>query len=260
MSLDLALIREAALEAGRLAKDLRAAGLDVQRKPDGSLVTNADFAVDALLKQRLLAARPDYGWLSEETADNPDRLSHRHVFNVDPIDGTQAYVKGRPWYAVCIAVIDGDQAGAGVVYAPELDELYEASAGGGARLNGEAIRPSVRNDIEDAAMLGDAKMFAHPAWKTPWPPMRIESRNSVAYRMCLVAAGAFDAAVALSGKNDWDVAAPDIICAEAGARATDHKGRRFCYNRPVPRQASLVCAGPELHQLLLARVSHIELP
>lgn len=257
---DLQLIREAALEAGALANSLRAKGLQVERKSDGSVVTNGDLAVDSLLKTRLISARPDYGWLSEETADNADRLGKRRVFIVDPIDGTQAYVKGRPWYSVCIAVVDGDRPVASVVVAPELDETYEATVGGGARLNDMPIRASDRDEIEGCSMLGDAQMFAHPAWREPWPTMQIESRNSVAYRMCLVANGAFDACLALSSKKDWDLAAPDLICSEAGALVTDHKGRAFHYNRPDPKQPSLVCAGPALHQLLLARVSHIELP
>jgi myo-inositol-1(or 4)-monophosphatase len=160
---------------------------------------------------------------------------------------------------VCIAVIDGERPTAAAVYAPELDEMYEASAGGGARLNGTQIHPSQRDALEGATMLGDKRMFAHPEWPRPWPEMQIESRNSIAYRMCLVASGAFDACLAPSGKHDWDVAAADLICAEAGAVVTDHKGRTFGYNRPVPRQPALVSAGPRLHPLLVERVSHMEL-
>jgi myo-inositol-1(or 4)-monophosphatase len=258
MNEDLALIGEAALAAGGLARDLRARGLDVKWKAGNSPVTNGDLAVDAMLKDRLLAARPDYGWLSEETADNTERLAKRRVFNVDPIDGTFAYLKGKPWYGVCIAVIDGDRPSAGVVYMPELDELYAAAAGEEAMLNGAPIHPSPQTELEGCAMLGDRKMFAHPAWPTPWPAMQIETRNSIAYRMCLVASGAFDACLAPSPKHDWDVAAPDLICTEAGAVVTDHKGRTFRYNQPVPSQPALVCAGPRLHPLLLARVSHMQ--
>jgi myo-inositol-1(or 4)-monophosphatase len=261
MSEDLELIRDAALAAGRLARELRGQGLKTTWKSDNrGPVTNGDLAVDALLKERLLGARPDYGWLSEETADNPDRLAKRRLFIVDPIDGTFAYVKGKPWYTICVAVIDGERPSAGVVFAPELDELYEAEAGGGARLNGEPISPSSREELEACAILGDKKMFADPRWPRPWPPMQIESRNSIAYRMVLVAAGKFDACLAPSGKHDWDVAAADLICTEAGAVVTDHKGRIFRYNHPVPRQPALVCAGPCLHALLIDRVSHIQLP
>lgn len=257
---DLALIRPAALEAGRLALQARAAGLTIWSKDGGSPVTDADIAVDTLLKDGLLAARPGYGWLSEETADDGDRLGRRRLFVVDPIDGTAAYLKGRPWFTVCIAVVEEGQPVAGVVHAPELDETYEAVRGGGALLNGRPIRPSGREALEGCAMLGDARLFADPRWPEPWPPMSFASRNSIAYRIALVASGAFDAAVALSSKNDWDLAAADLIAREAGALVSDRRGRPFAYNRPAARQAGLLCATPALHRLILQRVGHIDPP
>lgn len=258
MSEDLALIRQAGLAAGKLARDLQGKGLKTRWKPGNSPVTNGDLAVDALLKETLLAARPDYGWLSEETADDAERLSRRRVFIVDPIDGTFAYVKGKPWYTICIAVVEGDRPVAAVVFAPELNELYEASAGGGARLNGRPIAPTGRGELEACAMLADKALLARPEWPTPWPQMQVESRNSVAYRMVLVASGQFDACLAPSSKYEWDLAAADLICTEAGALVTDHLGRTFRYNQPVPRQPALVCAGPCLHPLIIERVHHIE--
>jgi myo-inositol-1(or 4)-monophosphatase len=257
---DLDLILDAAREAGELALKARAGGLKVWSKDGGSPVTDADLAVDALLKERLRAARPDYGWLSEETVDDPARLTTARQFVVDPIDGTVAFMKDKPWFAVSVAVVEDGRPIAGVVHAPALNETYSAVAGGGATLNGAAISPSDTDDLEDAAMLGDAKMFVHPVWANPWPAMRVESRNSIAYRVCLVAAGAFDAAVALSPKSEWDLAAADLIRAEAGACLTDHKGRGFSYNRPIPLVPSLVCANAALQPLILSRVGHIDLP
>ncbi|MGZ3400990.1 MAG: 3'(2'),5'-bisphosphate nucleotidase CysQ [Caulobacteraceae bacterium] len=255
---DLDLIRAAALEAGRLALEARAEGLKVWSKPGGSPVTDADLAVDTLLKLRLKAARPNYGWLSEETADDEARLGVRRLFVVDPIDGTAAYLRNKPWFTVCVAVVEDGRPTVGVVHAPELGETYEAVAGGGARLNGAPIAPSARTELDGAAMLGDARMFADPRWPRPWPPMRVESRNSVAYRIALVAAGAFDAALALTPKNDWDLAAADLIATEAGACVGDHLGRSFVYNRPAPMQRSLLCAAPGLHELILTNLSHID--
>jgi myo-inositol-1(or 4)-monophosphatase len=257
---DLDLILQAAKEAGELALSAREGGLKIWSKEGGSPVTDADLAVDTLLKTELGAARPDYGWLSEETADDPARLTTRRQFVVDPIDGTVAFMKGKPWFAVSIAVVENGQPIAGVVHAPALNETYAAVVDGPATLNGVVIEPSSTDRLEGSAMLGDAKMFAHPAWRDPWPDMRIESRNSIAYRMCLVAAGAFDAAVALSPKSEWDVAAADLICRRAGAWLSDHKGRDFAYNRPVPLVPSLVCANRALAPLILSRVGHIDLP
>jgi myo-inositol-1(or 4)-monophosphatase len=256
---DLKLICDAAEEAGRLALKARKAGLKVEYKSaDNSPVTNADLEVDRLLKDALLGARPNYGWLSEETVDDPSRLGQPLLFVVDPIDGTRAYVDGKPWFTVCIAVVRDGRPVASVVHAPELEQTYAAVRGEGARLNGKAIGPSQTGILDGCAMVADARMFAPERWPRAWPQMRIESRNSLALRMCLVAAGEFDAALSLGPKSDWDLAAADLIATEAGALATDHAGRTFRYNQPVPRQPSLVCAGAKVHALLLERLGHID--
>lgn len=176
---------------------------------------------------------------------------------VDPIDGTRAFLNDRPWWAVSIAVVDGERPVAGVVFAPEVGETYAAQAGQGATLDGRPIRAGDASTLEACRMAGDPNMFRHPSWPVPWPEMRVEPRNSTAYRMCLVAAGSFDAAVAPVAKHDWDLAAADLIASEAGAFVGDHHGRTFRYNRPKPVQASLVCAAPGLTPLILDRVRHI---
>lgn len=255
---DLELIVEAAREAGGLALSLRAAGLEVAYKEgDATPVTNADLAADALLKRCLSEARPDYGWLSEETADDPTRLAKQRLFVVDPIDGTRAFLKDRPWWAVSIAVVEDRLPVAAVVFAPQLGETFAAVAGQGAKLNGATIQASGCSAVEGCGMVGDPRMFGHPAWPVPWPQMRVESRNSTAYRMCLVASGSFDAALALVPKADWDLAAADLIAREAGAYCGDHLGRPFAYNGAEPSQPSLLCAAPGLAPLILERVRHI---
>ena len=256
---DLALIREAAVRAGEMAVALRAAGLEQHKKADGSPVTNADLAVDAMLRAALTAARPDYGWLSEETADDLARLSCKRLFIVDPIDGTRAYVRDKPWWGVSIAVVEDAHPIAGVVAAPDRDEVFEATRGGGARMNGKPIAGSNTAELEGSVMLADEGMMKHPAWPTPWPEMRLESRNAIAYRLCSVACGDVDSMLALSPKNEWDTAAGDLIAIEAGCLVTDHRGRSLVYNRPRPVWPSLICAGPALHRLILARTQPIDL-
>ena len=257
---DLALICEAARAVGETALQLQSEGLRVWSKDNRTPVTNADIEVDGLLKAMLLQAKPEYGWLSEETADDPARLDRKRLFVVDPIDGTAAFMNYKPWWAVSIAVVEDGQPIAAVVHAPELDETFTAEAGRGAHLNGQPIQASTTAELPQSGMLGDPKMFAHPSWRRPWPDMRIETRNSIAYRLCLVADGRFDAALALSSKSEWDLAAADLIRAEAGAVLTDHKGRTFSYNKPVPLMPSLICAAPAMHPLILERVAHIDLP
>jgi myo-inositol-1(or 4)-monophosphatase len=260
MNNDLALISDAARAGGALALAHRAEGVEVRTKADGTPVTVADEAVDRLLFDTLTTARPDYGWLSEETADDPLRLRTARQFIVDPIDGTQAYLQGQPWYVISIAVVEDGQSVAGALYAPALDELYQVTRGGGATLNGAPIRASAVDRLEGAAMLGDAPMFADPRWPTPWPPMRIEARNAIAYRMALVASGAFDAAVSLSSKRDWDLAAATLLCREAGAVVTDHRGGELSFNSPRASVPSLICAAPGLHAEILSRTAFLKLP
>jgi myo-inositol-1(or 4)-monophosphatase len=261
---DLALLESAVREAGPIAGGLFGGSYRRWNKAQGSPVTEADLAVDNFLNQRLRAARPDYGWLSEETDDNPARLAAPTIFVVDPIDGTVAFLKGKPHFTICAAVVHDGLPIAGVVFNPITGECFTAAVGGGAFLNGQPIHVGARSTLEGCRMLADKAMFAHPAWSVapniPWPAMEIESRNSVAYRLALVACGAFDAMLALSAKRDWDLAAADLILREAGGIVTNHAGDALCYNSPEAVQRSVIGANPALHALLLARVGHIKLP
>ena len=256
---DLALIRDAALAAGELALAEREAGLQTWSKPGGSPVTSADMAADRVLKDVLLSARPDYGWLSEETEDNVDRLTRRRLFIVDPIDGTVAYMKGKPWWCIPIAVVEDGRPVAAVIHAPALNETFCATLGGGATLNGQPISASDTDDLDDASVLADARLMEGPHWDEPWPPMRYEKRNAIAYRMALVAAGAFDAAIALTPKWDWDICAGALIAQEAGAVVSDHHGQPWRFNQADPRQNSLICSAPALHPLIVRRTAPIPL-
>ena len=257
---DLALLCEAVRGAGRLALDRRARGLKVEHKPGGSPVTDGDLAVDERLRDDLLAARPDYGWLSEETPDDLARLAVARVFVVDPIDGTSAYMKGKPWFALSVAVVEHGSPVAGVVFAPALDELYAAHLDGGATCNGDAVTASTAQALEDCSMLAPVGALDGRRWAEPWPAMQVAQRNAIAYRMALVAAGRFDAAVSLGWKNDWDIAAGDLIAREAGALSSDQTGAPLLFNTPDARNAGLVCAAPALAPLILARTAAIEQP
>ncbi|NJC39921.1 myo-inositol-1(or 4)-monophosphatase [Brevundimonas alba] len=256
---DLDLIRTAALAAGELALAEREAGLKIWSKSGGSPVTSADMAVDRVLHDALIGARNGYGWLSEETADSPERLAARRIFVVDPIDGTVAYMKGKPWWCIPIAVVEDGLPVAAVIHAPALGETFTAVRGGGAFLNGRPITASDTADLDDASVLADARLMEGPQWPEPWPAMRFEKRNAIAYRMALVAAGAFDAAIALTPKWDWDVCAGALIVEEAGGRVSDHHGGAWRFNQPDPRQNSLVCSAPALHPLIVRRTAPIPL-
>jgi myo-inositol-1(or 4)-monophosphatase len=244
---DLTLLEDTVREAGHIARKYYGGDYKQWSKEGGSPVTEADLAVNKYLLDHLTAARPSYGWLSEENTDDPARLLRREVFVVDPIDGTVAFLKNRPHFTICAAVVVEGRPCCGVVYNPISDELYSARLGAGAHRNGAPIHVGARAGLQDCAMLGDRTQLT----SAPFPPMHVQNRNSVAYRVVLVADGSADASVSLTAKRDWDLAAADIILTEAGGCLTDTGGAALIYNRPVTRQSSLVAANPELHTEIL---------
>ena len=226
-------------------------------KDDDTPVSDADLEANDILQEGLTAAGDGYGWLSEESADDESRLSARRTWIVDPIDGTRAFLKGQPHFAVCVALIEDGEALVSAIFNPATDEFFEAVRGGGARVNGEPISASTACDLEGCAMLGTRRMFEHRGWPDPWPAMRVGYRNSTSYRQALVAAGGFDATIALVPKADWDVAPGALIAQEAGAKASDHLGQPFVFGRADPHQRALVCAAPGLYPRLIERLAHL---
>lgn len=252
---DLALLKDVAREAGQLALDMMRAGAKAWDKSPGNPVTEADLAVNDLIAKRLRGARPEYGWLSEETKDNPADRSQPHVWVVDPIDGTKAFVKGDTGFCVAIARLDGDQPAAGVIYNPNFDELLHARAHGGAFLNDRPIRVTQCARV-GCKMVGQPDVFARDDAATRWPGMSLirPMPNAVAWRLALVAAGRWDAAVALNPKNDWDLAAAVLLVREAGGIATARNGDPLVFNGPSVVHAGVVAAGAALHPLIMERL------
>ena len=245
---DLTLLEGAVREAGQIARKFYGGDYKRWNKEGGSPVTEADLAVNTFLHEHLTAARPTYGWLSEENTDDPARLLRREVFVIDPIDGTIAFLKNRPHFTICAAIVIKGRPCCGVVYNPVSGELYSARIGAGAHCNGVPIHVGSRGKLEGCAMLGDRTQLT----RAPWPSMHVQNRNSVAYRLMLVADGSADASVSLTAKRDWDLAAADIILSEAGGRLTDAAGAMLVYNRPATRQSSIVAANPELHAAIVS--------
>jgi myo-inositol-1(or 4)-monophosphatase len=220
-------------------------------KNGGSVVSVADMAVDALLKDRLRAARPDYGWLSEETTDTPDRRAARRVFVVDPIDGTRAFLAGRPEWMVSLAVVEGARPVAAALAAPVSGELYTATRAGGAWRDGQAVAVSAAHDPERATVASpkgglDSRL---PTFGTIVPRI-----PSLALRLTRVAEGKLDGALVSVDSHDWDLAGADLLIMEAGGRFSDFAGRPIAYNRATPRHPALVAGAPHLHAAILARL------
>ena len=260
---DLVTLRAVAREAGDLAMSfLRKGNVKTWDKSKGHPVTEADIAVNNLIRERLMAARPDYGWLSEETALDNSTRSRPRVWVVDPIDGTRAFMRDEPYWCIGLGLIEHDKARVGVVHAPQLAQTYEARFGGGAYLNNTAIEVSDCTAETACRLIASQAMLDHPGWNTPWPAITIAepTPNATLLRMCWVASGDWDGALALSCKSDWDLVAGTIIVSEAGGIASTHLAESYAFNRAEPAQRSLLAAGKVLHSLLSARVKGVRLP
>jgi len=258
---DLALAREAAREAAALLAGRSGRDPVLREKGPDQPLTVADLEADRLLRARLSGPRPDYGWLSEETADDPVRLRRRRVWIVDPLDGTRSFLEGRPEFAVSIGLVEDGVAVVGVVCNPASGELFWAVRGEGAWVERVGEEAGARRLAVRAPAEGEgAVLFASrrelvagefEAFRGRWA---IRPLGSTAYKLAQVAAGEGDAYLSRGPKSEWDVCAGALLVEEAGGRATDLWGRALRYNAPEPSVQGIVAAGPRLHGPLLALV------
>jgi len=260
---DLEILQSVAREAGALALDyFERSDVRFWDKSKGHPVTEADLAVNSLIRDRLMEARPDYGWLSEETALSNETRTADRVWIVDPIDGTRAFMRQEPYWCIGLGALQAGVPRAAVVHAPVMKETYHAVRGGGAFLNNTKIQVTDTPQEEGCRLITNEGMLTHPAWKDPWPEVELArpKPNATLIRMCWVASGRFDAVLTLWRKSDWDLAAGTLLVEEAGGLATTHLGEPYVFNRGEPAQRSLLAAGKALHSLLSARVEGVRLP
>lgn len=251
---DADLIEAAAREAGALALSYFGRAIDVWDKGLNNPVSEADLAVDRLLKERLLGACPGDGWLSEETADDPARLAKRRVWVVDPIDGTRDFIRGRTGFAVSIALVEDGQPLLAALCAPEREQLFLARAGGGATLNGARLTVSACSAVTGCRLPADLSTITARYWPEPWNAEAVEKPNGLALRIAKIAAGEADAFFEGRPMGEWDIASAALILTEAGGTITDRDGAALAFNKPVPRLRGVVAATPELHADVLRRV------
>jgi myo-inositol-1(or 4)-monophosphatase len=254
--------------APALAETVRAAGdvaLKTFRQPlrqwikgESSPVSEADIAVNDFLRERLLGLA-GYGWLSEETEDDPARLETENVWIVDPIDGTRAYLAGQDDWTISVALAARGRPTLGAVFAPVSQEMFLAVAGRGATRNGAPIAASVGSDITGAKVMGPKR---HINWlaglnANAIPVPRV---GSIALRLARVAQGVLDVAFAGGNSHDWDLAAADLLLHEAGGALTTMTGEALTYNGSELVHGALLAAGRERHAALVNLVrNHPEL-
>lgn len=254
---DLTLMIAAAREAGELARKFYIDGAQAWDKNKNDPVTEADVAVDALLKERLQEAAPENGWLSEETEDDPIRLNKRRVWVVDPIDGTRAFIKRQPEFVISIGLVESGEPVAGVIYNPLTEEMFEAAKGMGARLNGVTLNHSDFDQLAGAKILVSQMELDQTPLQDLLGDVETTSINSIAFKLVLVAAGRFDALISLRSANDWDICAAVIIAQEANCTVSDLKGAPFNFNRQHTKHPTLLIAPPHLHAIMRDRLASL---
>lgn len=250
--IDRSRLRSIVAQAGRIALGMwPGAGHRVHawEKAPGSPVCDADIAVDAFLKRELGALLPAAGWLSEETGDHPARLDNDLVWLVDPVDGTRDFVRGRPGWAVSVALLSAGRPLLGFLDAPARGELWEAEAGQGSFRNASRLLASQREGLAGARVPADTLP------KVDADLVPVPRANSIALRIAMVAADEADLCATLRWGYEWDIGAAALIAREAGAAVTDAFGHPLVYNKRDPRAFGLLVSAPAIHAAAVERLA-----
>ena len=238
-------------EAGALARTTASRRFKHWTKgEDRSPVSEADIAVNDLLREKLTRLVPGAGWLSEETEDDPAARSASTVWIVDPIDGTRAFIAGRPDWTVSVALVEDGRPVSAALYAPVTEEMFLAEYESGATLNGQRIAVTGGDGLTGARVAGPKKYLERLERLTP-AILTQPKVHSLALRLTRVGSGALDVAFSSGGSHDWDLAAADLLVHEAGGVLTDFAGNPLRFNRPHVVHGALVAAGPARHGALL---------
>jgi myo-inositol-1(or 4)-monophosphatase len=229
---ELNIAKDAAFEAGSIIMSYYNTDYEIKDKGYHNPVTTADHAADTLLKKTLMAARPDYGWLSEETVDSPARLSKERVWVVDPLDGTKEFIEGVPNFVVSVALVENGYPVVGVLYNPVTKEIFTAVKGEGAFLNDDLIHCSTKEKVSEMVILNSRSETRRGLWASYDDSFgELKAVGSVAYKLGLTAAGKADIFASLRPKNEWDICAGNCIINEAGGKLIDLNGHQRLYNQ-----------------------------
>ena len=228
--------------------------LEVWEQGPNNQVCAADLAVDAFLRRELTALLPSAGWLSEETVDAPERLGPDGLgggllWLVDPIDGTRDFIRGRPGWAVSVALISGGRPLFGLLSAPARGEFWYGESGQGSARNGLRLEASTRAQLPGARVPADS--LAEPDKDL----VLVDKPNSIALRIAMVAADEADLLATLRWGYEWDIGAAALIAREAGAAVTDAFGAPLNYNKRDPRAFGVLVTAPAIHAAAVDRLA-----
>ena len=247
---DADLLLELALKAGEIGLKYFKSDNKVWFKQGNSPVSQADKEIDDYLRSGFSKARPDYGWLSEETEDNIDRLNCERVVIADPIDGTRGFIDGRNEWCISIAIVENGRPIEAILHCPALNRTFLASKGNGLELIGTLFLKEER--ITKPLVTGSKKLIETMKNLPEAPFAVMEFIPSLAYRLALVAVGELDGAFARGGASEWDVAAADLILEEVGCRLTDDRKAALSYNRTKVQVHALIAAHNNRYEEIFA--------
>lgn len=246
-------IQSALDAAGQVFTRFTLGAIEAEYKAGHDPVTEADKAVDAVLRQELL--REDEGWLSEESVDDPSRLKKRRVWIVDPLDGTREFVAGIPEFCVSVAMVEDGIPVAGGICNPATQEVFLGSLDSGMTYNGTPARTSQRTGLEGTVILASRSEIKRGEWKQfQNTAFNIRPMGSVAYKLALVSAGLADATFTLTPKHEWDIAGGAALVASGGGFVSPLPNSALRCNNRSPLLSGLLACGPFLRDDLLALV------
>lgn len=222
-------------------------------KEPGQIVTEADIAIDTLLKAEL--PRGDDAWLSEESTDDRRRLGAEAVWIVDPIDGTRSFHLGRSEFTISVCKYQGGKPVLGIILNPATDELFVSQRGDGVELNGAGVAMRPWLPCSGTKLLVSGREAKSASFDKNLPLCDVKGLGSVAYRLALIAAGRADGLISLRDVADWDIAAGILMVEEAGGVVTDRRGAPLRLNGEPPTHDGLVVASPPLHRELLRQIA-----
>ena len=231
MNSDYKLAIEASIEAGKIIMKYYLNEYEIKEKSYQNPVTTADREADFYLKSVLTKARPNYGWLSEETADTSNRLDKEMVWIVDPLDGTKEFIEGIPHFVVSVALVKNGEPIIGVLHNPVTKDIFHAMKGNGTFLNDKVHNCTIKDSTLDMVILNSRSETR----KGLWEPYKLQFKElkpigSVAYKMGLTAVGDADIFATLRPKNEWDICAGTCLINESSGKVIDLNGEAITFN------------------------------
>ena len=248
-----------AKEAGEMAMSYQGK-VKISSKGVKNIVTEADIAIEKMLISKIKKEFPDHKIFAEET--NKDNIDSKHVWYIDPIDGTTNYAHGDPHFAISIALAEDGDAKYACIYLPRFNEMYYAERGHGTELNGNIIHVSDITELKNALIQAGISPLKHAIDKS-WAVFRLymtyaERARDYAFcagQLAFVASGKADALVKRS-QHPWDVAAGVLLIEEAGGKVTDESGNKIKMNKD---RFNIIASNGHIHDELMEKYNTIKI-